>query len=240
MNLFFKKVEEFSVRTDRTHFFDKTSITRLQQTILLGMSSGALPWRWNKKDCRIERCSPHLEKLWNIQWYLVALNALILTFFHIYIFLKQASQATEYREVFMSYNAIAWYYCFVLWSINSYLYREKIRNYINTLIQFNKDNVEKFLIHLDGFQDDGGWQVMNLVIPGGTLMVFISIIMFFVMPFLPFYLISYVYPKPWYWLIPGGIHQYIIYGQVITWFNLSHWVIVAHANTANFWLHESQ
>lgn len=51
---------------------------------------------------------------------------------------------------------------------------------------------------------------MNLSIPSGYGQVAISVIMFLAMPHLPIYLVSYIYPKPWYWLIPGAIDQYWI------------------------------
>jgi len=67
-----------------------------------------------------------------------------------------------------------------------------------------------------------------------------SIARFLVMPFQPWYLFSYTYPKPWYWLIPGAIQEFLVIGQVIANYILYQWVVVAHANSMEFWLRESQ
>lgn len=223
----------------RSHFLSKLTMKRLQQVVLLGATSGSVPWRWNKKECRIEKWNYVAEKLWWLQWYIMSTKAFLLALFNIYVFTQQISQATLYRQVFMSSNAVAWYTCFVLWTINTHWYLDQTREYINTLLIFNKKYVDKYILDLETFRDDG-WPVMMISIPGGIFQVFISVVMFIAMPYLPFYLISYVYPKPWYWLIPGAIHQYMIFGRVITWFNLTHWIIVAHASSVNFWLQETQ
>lgn len=233
------KKKDSDVRVRRTHFLDKSTISRLRQVILLGATSGALPWRWNEQEYHIDDWSPSNKKLWRIQWSIISFKAFLLAIFNVYIFIQQIPEATRYREVFMSSNAVAWYACFVSFTLNTFWYLDQTREYINTLLQFNKKHVDAYLIHLNGFRNEL-WPVMRIGIPGGIFQVFISVSMFFAMSHLPFYLISYIGPQPWYWLIPGAVHQYIIYGRVITWFSLIHWISVAHASSVSFWLQETQ
>lgn len=60
------------------------------------------------------------------------------------------------------------------------------------------------------------------------------------MPHQPWYLFSYIYPRPWYWLIPGAVQEFIVVGQVITSYMLTAWIVVAHTNSVEFWLRETQ
>lgn len=224
---------------ERSHFLSKSTMARLKQVIFLAQTSGAAPWVWNEQEFRVDKWSSGAEKLWKFQRIFIVAQGFLLTLFINYIFAKEMSNTDSYREAFISSNVVAWYVCFCLWSVNTQLYLEQTREYINTLLQFNKEYVDKYLISLDGHQEEG-WKVNNLCIPGGIMLVLISVSMFLAMPHLPFYLISYVYPKPWYWLIPGAIQQYMVYGQVITWFDMTFWISVAHTNSVNFWLQETQ
>lgn len=114
-----------------------------------------------------------------------------------------------------------------------------MRQYINTLFRFNHEFIEKFLIHLDDYED-GGRLVINLSIPSNTSQVFASVALFLVIPYQPWYLFSYLYPKPWYWLIPGALQEFIVVGQVISNYILYQWIMVAHSNSVEFWLREIQ
>lgn len=101
------------------------------------------------------------------------------------------------------------------------------------------DFPDKYLIHTEGYQD-GGRILINLSIPSNCSQVFASVALFLVMPYQPWYLFSYIYPKPWYWLIPGAIQEFIVVGQVITSYMLTSWIVVAHTNSVEFWLIETQ
>jgi len=129
--------------------------------------------------------------------------------------------------------------CALCFYLNIVLYKEQIREYINTLFRFNKNFMQKYVVDLDDYPD-GGRIVINLSIPSNTCQVFVSVAFFCGMPFQPWYLFSYIYPKPWYWLIPGAIQEFVVVGQVIANYTLYQWVVVAHTNSMEFWLRESQ
>lgn len=139
----------------------------------------------------------------------------------------------------MSSFSLLWYTWAVYFNVNMYLYKDQIRQYINTMLDFNEKYVEKFVIHLDDYKD-GGRLVINLAILSNISQVFVSVSLFLVMPYRPWYLFSFIYPKPWYWLIPGAIQEFIVVGQVITSYMLLSWIIVVHTNTMQFWLREIQ
>lgn len=98
---------------------------------------------------------------------------------------------------------------------------------------------DKYVLSLDDY-DDGGRVVMNLSIPSNTAQVFVSVSLFLVIPHEPWYIFSYIHPKPWYWLIPGAIQEFIVVGQVISNYVLYQWIMVAHTNSVEFWLKEIQ
>lgn len=225
--------------TERTHFLNATTMTRLRQLIILGASSGAFPWRWNGKEHRIDKWAATKERLWWAQWCIAAADMIFLLLFNTYIFVKTFSENETFREAFMSSYSVTWYMCVIAYMVNQYFHMDQTREFVNTLLQFNKEYVDKYLIHLDGY-DDGGWGVLNISIPCGIFEVVMGVVMFFAMPELPFYLISYVHPTPWYYLIPGAFHQYMVYGQTIAWYNLTWWIMLAHTSSANFWLGETQ
>ncbi|CAL8111301.1 unnamed protein product [Orchesella dallaii] len=224
---------------ERPYFLDKTTMTRLKQILLLGMCSGTFPWKWNSKTHQIDRWSPILEKLWDYQWFFVTIQTACLTGFQFYSFISRLeTDIKTYREVFMNSVSVYWYVCAVYFNINMYIYKDQIRQYINTMFKFNHDFVDKYLLHLDDY-DDGGRIVINLSIPSNTSQVFASVALFLVIPYQPWYLFSYIYPKPWYCLIPGAIQEFVVVGQVISNYILYQWVMVAHSNSMEFWLRET-
>lgn len=66
--------------------------------------------------------------------------------------------------------------------------------------------MDKYVIDLDGY-DDVGWGILNISIPCGIFEVIMSVVKFFSMPKLPFYVIPYVNPIPWCLLILGAIQD---------------------------------
>ncbi len=125
---------------DRPYLLDSTVIARLKQLLLLGKTSGSFPWSWNKKEHRIDRWSPFLERLWVIIWAFVTVQTLFLTLFQFYSFYSRVKGATKtYREVFMSSLSAYWYICAVYFNVNMYLYKDQIRQYINTMFAMNRD-----------------------------------------------------------------------------------------------------
>ncbi len=82
----------------------------------------------------------------------------------------------------------------------------QVREYINTLMQFNHTYVQKYVIHLNDHKD-GGRFVINGAILTNFAQICISIYFFLLMAEQPWYLFSYISPKPWYWLIPGALHE---------------------------------
>ncbi|ODM90022.1 Glucose 1,6-bisphosphate synthase [Orchesella cincta] len=188
---------------DRPYFLDKTTMTRLKQILILGMFSGTFPWKWNSKTHRIDKWSPTFEKLWNFQWFFVTIQTALLTGFQFYSFISRLeTDIKTYREVFMNSVSVYWYVCAVYFNINMYTYKDQCLF------------TDKYLLHLDDY-DDGGRIVINLSIPSNTSQVFASVALFLVIPYQPWYLFSYIYPKPWYCLIPGAIQEFVVVGQVI-------------------------
>ncbi|CAL8128907.1 unnamed protein product [Orchesella dallaii] len=229
----------FGTVEERPYFLDKTTMTRLRQIILLGVFSGTFPWTWNSKKHRVERWSPGWEKLWNVQWFFVTVQTGILTLFQFYPMYKTAEEhVTSHRKLFMGSLNVFIYACAMCFNVNMYFYKEPIRQYINTLFRTNRKLMDKYVVDLEGYEDSGRL-IMNLSIPSNMSQVVASIARFLVMPFQPWYLFSYILPKPWYWLIPGAFQEFLVIGQVIANFTLYMWVVVAHANSMEFWLRES-
>ncbi|CAL8068216.1 unnamed protein product [Orchesella dallaii] len=225
---------------DRPYFLDKWTMSRLRQIFILGAFSGTFPWSWNGKKHRIDKWSPGWERLWNIQWGIVTLQTCFMTVYQVYAFHKGIVEGHHetYRELFMSSFSVFWYCICLCFNVTMVFYKDQIREFINTLFKFNKEYMDKYVLDLDDYQD-GGRIVINLSIPSNTCQVFVSVSLFLRMPFQPWYLFSYIYPKPWYWLIPGAMQEFIVVGQVIANYTLYQWVVVAHANSMEFWLRES-
>lgn len=95
------------------------------------------------------------------------------------------------------------------------------------------------MIHLDGIEDGGRW-VINGAIITNFAQVGISTSFYFLMAEQPWYLYSFISPKPWYWRLPGAFHEFMLTGQVVVTYTLIAWMIVAHSNTLKFWLSETQ
>ncbi|CAL8140069.1 unnamed protein product [Orchesella dallaii] len=226
-------------KNQRSHFLDKATMNRLRQLLILGASAGAFPWKWNNKEKRIDKWSPFMERVWKVQWFFVTIQTTFLTGFQFYSFFNRVSGSNKtYREVFMNSLSVYWYICAVYFNINMFIYKDQIRQYINTLLNFNKEYVQKYLIHTEGYKD-GGRILINLSIPSNCSQVFASVALFCVMPYQPWYIFSYIYPKPWYWLIPGALQEYTVVGQVITSYMLTSWIVVAHTLSVDFWLRET-
>ncbi|CAL8132918.1 unnamed protein product [Orchesella dallaii] len=236
-----EKVLNFEPRglSDRPYFLDKWTITRLRHIILLGMLSGTFPWIWNSKKHRINRWSPGWDKAWKIQWLFITIQTSLLSIFQVYALWHAIAleEHSTYRRLFMRSISLFWYFFGTVSNITMYFYKDQIRSYINTLFKFNFEFMKKYVVDLDGYAD-GGRIVINLSIPSNTCQVFVGVAAFLVMPFQPWYLFSYIYPKPWYWLIPGAIQDFVLVGQVITNYILYQWIIVAHTNSIEFWLRE--
>lgn len=117
--------------------------------------------------------------------------------------------------MFLSTLSVGWYSWADYFHVSLYFHKEEIHQYINTLLAFNKAYVDKYLIHLDGYKD-GGRLIINLAIPSNCSQVNASLLLFLVMPYRPWFLFHYIYPKLWYYLIPGALYEFTLVGQVIT------------------------
>ncbi|CAL8075886.1 unnamed protein product [Orchesella dallaii] len=225
---------------NRQYFLDKLTIRRLRQILFLGLLSGAFPWIWNSKKHRIDRWTRGWEKAWKIQWLILFIHTCVLTLYQGKLVIESIPKGPKatYRKFFMGFVSLFWYFFATIFNINIIVYQDSIRSYINTLFRFNFEFMKKYVVDLDGYPD-GGRSVMNLSIPSNIFQVFVSVLSFLAMPFQPWFLFSYIYPKPWYWLIPGAIQDFVVVGQVITSYTLYQWVIVAHTNSMEFWLRES-
>ncbi|CAL8140310.1 unnamed protein product [Orchesella dallaii] len=226
---------------DRPYFLDKWTITRLRHILLLGMFTGTFPWQWNARKHRIDNWSPNWKKAWKIQWVIFTVHTSLLLIFQLYALWHAIAveEHTTYRRLFIRSITLFWYFFGTIFNINMYYYKEQIRSYINTLFRFNFEFMEKYVVDLEGYSD-GGRIVINFSIPANSSQVLLGVAAFLAMPFQPWYLFSYIYPKPWYWLIPGAIQDFVLVGQVITDYILYQWIIVAHTNSMEFWLRESQ
>lgn len=112
---------------ERPHLLDKATMNRLRQLLVLGASSGAFPWTWNKKEYRIDKWNPTLEKLWKFQWCFVTIQTACLTIFQFYSFFTRVSGTNKsYREVFMNSLSVYWYICAVYFNINMYIYKDQV------------------------------------------------------------------------------------------------------------------
>lgn len=131
----------------RPYLLDATVMTRLKQLLLLGKTSGAFPWSWDKRTHRINRWSPGWEKVWVVVWAFVTVQTVFLTGFQFYSFFARVGAGNKtYREVFMNSLSVYWYICAVYFNINMYLYKDLIRQYINTLFGVNKKLCGEFII----------------------------------------------------------------------------------------------
>jgi len=141
----------------RPNLLDSTVMARLRQLLLLGTTSGAFPWNWNKKTVQIDKWPPWAEKLWVIMWFFVTIQTAFLTGFQFYSFYSRVKGETKtYREVFMNSLSVYWYVCAIYFNFNMYIYKDHIRQYINTMLLMNKSfcgkkNLKILNIYLDIF-----------------------------------------------------------------------------------------
>jgi len=93
----------------RPFFLNKKTMNRLRQLLLLGMTSGAFPWTWNKKTNRIDKWSPGMERWWYYMWAVTTVQTSILTGFQIYSFFARMTTGDKsYREIFMMSFSFYW------------------------------------------------------------------------------------------------------------------------------------
>lgn len=122
-------------------------MARLKQLLLLGTASLTFPWIWNRKEHRIDRWRPNLEKIWVGIWVLVTLQTSFITAFQFYSFYTRvATGSKSYREIFQNSFSVYWYVCAVYFNVNMYLYKDAIRQYINTMFALNKELCGRWLI----------------------------------------------------------------------------------------------
>lgn len=120
------------------------------------------------------------------------------------------------------------------------IFFKQMLEYINTLLKFNNEMVNKYVINMSNTHNYSFRLVNNLITLGTISNLLWVIITYLRMPHSPWYIFSYIYPKPWYWLVPGIIQTYCLYGQVMTSHLLGIWMIVEHTSTLQFWLSEIQ
>lgn len=225
----------------RSHFLDKQSMTRLSNVVLIGTLCGTFPWKWNGRTKRIEQWSPGMVKFWWIIWTLFIIQTVCLTIYQLASFLHhlRLDEGRTNREIFMSWISVTFYIYALDFATTMYFYKEPMREYVNTLLSFNEKFVAKYLIHLEDYYD-GGKLVINVSIPSNACQILTSVLLFVAMPYQPWYLMSYIYPRPWYWLIPGAIQEFALIGQMVCAHMLISWITVAHGNSVEFWLREIQ
>ncbi len=120
---------------NRSHLLNNATVNRLRLLLVLGATSGAFPWTWNKKEYRIDKWRPLFEKLWKVQWVFVTIQTACLTVFQCYSFIHRIEGSNKtYREVFMNSLSVYWYICAVYFNINMFLYKESVSalKYLNT------------------------------------------------------------------------------------------------------------
>jgi hypothetical protein len=110
---------------------------RLQQLLLLGQTSGAFPWVWNKEKVQIDKWTPRTERYWYWFWSITTAQTVILCVYQIYAFFWRL-ESGKYRELFMWSFSFVWYSSAVVFNLNMYLFKDSIRQYINTLLFMNK------------------------------------------------------------------------------------------------------
>lgn len=226
---------------DRTHFLDKVCMRRLHQLIIIGSLCGAFPWTWSSKKKRIEPWIPRVTRCWWVFWILFVIQTAFLTIYQFYSFFYNLSHYDHRtnREIFMGVISLSFYVYCLDYYIQMYWYKEEMREYINTLLFFNKKHVDKYVVNLDEYED-GGRLVLNVSMPSNCFQIVTSTLLFLMMPYQPWYLFSHIYPKPWYWLVPGVIHEFALIGQLVSTHMLISWLSVAHGNSVEFWLREIQ
>ncbi|XP_035711632.1 uncharacterized protein LOC118437001 [Folsomia candida] len=140
----------------------------------------------------------------------------------------------------MNSFCVFWYLYSISLNTLMFTYREKFRNYINTLLAFNEECVDRYVIHLDDLEDHGN-AVLKVCIPANFIQLLLSCTLYLFMPFQPWYLTSYVYEpgNPQWWLLLGALQEWIMAGQTIAVFCLLAWMSVAHGNSVEFWLMEA-
>jgi hypothetical protein len=86
-----------------------------------------------------------MESLWKVVWTLIAIQSFCILMFQCYSFFARMKLDAEgsYRPVFMNSFSVLWYMYSVTLTICMYFYSEKIRNYVNCLMDFNKKCVGK-------------------------------------------------------------------------------------------------
>ncbi len=84
----------------REHFLDNQTMQLFQQVIFLAMVTGALPWKWNRKTCRIEKYGPMLYKIWWFTWIWGTIINIAIGVYLIHTLLRVVKVAETYRQAF--------------------------------------------------------------------------------------------------------------------------------------------
>jgi hypothetical protein len=93
----------------RPHFLNLKTMRRLRQLLILGGTSGAFPWVWNKKTNRIDKWSTKMERFWYYMWAVTTVQTTILTGFQIYSFFARMTNGQKtYRDIFMMSFSFYW------------------------------------------------------------------------------------------------------------------------------------
>ncbi len=84
----------------RKYFLDNQTMQRLQQIILLGVATGSMPWKWNKKTCRIDKWGPRFEKMWRIFWIISTVQNFLIAIFQVRTIWRIIGLVETYRQAF--------------------------------------------------------------------------------------------------------------------------------------------
>ncbi|CAL8080969.1 unnamed protein product [Orchesella dallaii] len=225
---------------DRPYLLSKGVLRRLRLIIFLGMLCANFPWIWNNKTKRIDRWSPFMVKLWKMYWYFTMTQSVGLIIYQTYCLIGIYSRDLDsYRGIFAYSLIVYWYACHLGYRTCMLLYEDDMRKYINRLLEFNHDYVEKYLVHADeGIEFSSGRMVMKLSIPAAATQIPNSLFFFLVLPSAPYYLTSKIDPLAWYALIPGAYQDLTMIGQTILTYIIISWVQVVHTSSVEFWLRE--
>jgi len=128
----------------RPYFLNQLTMGRLQMLLTLGQASGAFPWTWNKEKHMIDKWTPAKERWWYWFWSITTFQTVLLSGFQIYAFFYRL-EAGNYRQLFMWSFSFVWYSCAVVFNLNMYIFKDYIRQYINTLLFMNKKFMGKKL-----------------------------------------------------------------------------------------------
>lgn len=115
---------------DRPYLLGSHTLSRLKQILFLGMTSGTFPWKWDKSKHQIYNFSPKFSKGWELFRALFAFQTCCITIFQVYIFWQTASSGNlTNREIFITSFSLMWYWEWIDYALNMYIYGERVRIY---------------------------------------------------------------------------------------------------------------